>query len=150
MVLVAIPLHAIGTLPTRALAGRVVMDANNYYPERDGHIAELDSGALGSSELLARHLREARVVKVFNAMRAADLRDKSRPAGAQDRLGIPYAGDDTEARAVVAGLIDDMGFDPVDAGSLLGGRNQQPGTAVYGLTADAESVRAAVGNSSEP
>lgn len=147
VVLVAIPLKAIGSLPADALAGRIVIDANNYYPGRDGHVAELDAGELGSSELLARQLPGARVVKAFNTIYFERIAHEGRPPGSRERLAVPMAGDDPEAKQVVAGLIDDMGFDPVDAGSLADGRRQQPGTPVYNVPLGADGVRAALAQS---
>ncbi|MGA9858364.1 MAG: NADPH-dependent F420 reductase [Solirubrobacteraceae bacterium] len=145
VVLVAVPLHAIGELPAAELVGRIVIDANNYYPDRDGRIAELDAGDTGSSEMLAAALPGARVVKAFNTIYYERLAHENRPAGSPDRLAIPLAGDDPEAKRIVAGLINDMGFDPVDAGSLADGRNQQPGTPVYNQPVGADGVRAALG-----
>src|SRR2546421_455409 len=127
-----------------ATAGTVI-DANNYYPQRDGQIAELDSGEIGSSELLARKLPGARVVKAFNTMLYRRLMHEGRPRGAADRLAIPLAGDDAQAREMVARLIDDMGFDPIDAGTLADGRDQEPGTSVYNNPVVADRVREALG-----
>jgi 8-hydroxy-5-deazaflavin:NADPH oxidoreductase len=129
LVLVAIPLHAVGSLPPEPFAGKVVVDANNYYPGRDGQIAELDSGELTSSELLARQLPEATVVKAFNTMNYKTLAE----AGGRDEpLAIYLSGDDPAAKAQVADLIEAVGFAPVDMGSLReGGVQQQPGTPVY-------------------
>jgi predicted dinucleotide-binding enzyme len=141
VVVVAIPLRAIDALPTDLMADHIVIDANNYYPDRDGEIAQLDTGELGSSELLAQRLPGARVVKAFNTMNFEHLRDAGHPHGAQERLAIPLAGDDASAKQAVSQLIDDMGFDPVDAGTLSDGRRQQPGTPVYGQLLDAEGVR---------
>jgi predicted dinucleotide-binding enzyme len=142
---VAIPLVAIDTLPADAFDGRIVVDANNYYPGRDGHIAELDDGSIGSSELLARRLPGARVVKAFNTIFWERLMHEGRPPGTAERLAIPLAGDDEAAKQVVASIIDDMGFDPVNAGSLADGRRQEPGTPAYNLPAGADEVRAALG-----
>lgn len=144
VVLVAVPLAAVESLPAATLAGRVVIDANNYYPGRDGQIAELDEGRAGSSELLARRLPDARVVKAFNTIYFERLRQAGKPAGTAGRLAIPLAGDDAEAKRVVSELIDAMGFDPVDTGSLADGRRQQPGTPVYNQPLDADGVRAAL------
>jgi len=130
LVLVAIPLHAIDTLPPEPFAGKVVVDANNYYPGRDGQIAELDSGELTSSELLARQLPEATVVKAFNTMYFKTLGEAGHRA---DPLVIFLSGDDPAAKVKVAELIEEIGFAPVDLGSLHeGGALQQPGSAVYG------------------
>jgi predicted dinucleotide-binding enzyme len=145
IVVVAIPLVRIDSLPAAELDGKVVVDANNYYPQRDGQIAELNSGELGSSELLARMLPGAKVVKAFNTIYYKRLSGEGRPRDAGDRLAIPLAGDDTAAKQLVAGLIDDMGFDPVDAGSLADGRNQQPGTPAYNNPVGAAGVRQALG-----
>jgi predicted dinucleotide-binding enzyme len=132
-VLVAIPLGVYRDLPAEALSGRVVIDAMNYYSSRDGNIAELDDGSMTSSELLAAHAPQAKVVKAFNTMNWRLLRDRGKPGGGDDRLAIFLAGDDPEAKTLVAGLIDDIGFAPVDTGSLAeGGRRQQPGSPIYG------------------
>jgi 8-hydroxy-5-deazaflavin:NADPH oxidoreductase len=142
---VAIPLGRVAELPADAAAGKVVIDANNYYASRDGQIAELDDDRTTSSELLQRHLRGARVVKAFNTMRAQHLRDLGRPAGDPQRLALPISGDDDEAKRLVAGLIDEIGFDAVDAGSLAeGGRKHQPGSAAYGVDLTADELRAAL------
>ena len=148
VVVVAIPLVAIADLPADAFDRRIVIDANNYYPGRDGQIAELDGGSVGSSELLARRLPGARVVKAFNTIYFQRLMNEQRPPGHVDRLAIPLAGDDAAAKQLVASLIDDMGFDPVDAGSLADGRHQEPGTPVYNLPAGAAEVRAALDQAS--
>src|SRR3954468_23487430 len=101
LAVIAIPFKNYRDLPADALAGKIVIDTNNYYPSRDGHFAELDDDSTTSSELLARHLPGAAVVKAFNSMRSDSLRDKARPAGATGHLGIPISGDDLEAKQVV-------------------------------------------------
>jgi 8-hydroxy-5-deazaflavin:NADPH oxidoreductase len=145
LVLVAIPLGAIGELPAAAFAGKIVVDANNYYPGRDGQIPELDSDQTTSSELLARQLPAATVIKAFNTMYAATLRDQGHPESArEDRLVLYVAGDDPEAKGRVIELVEETGFAAVDTGSLaVGGRLQQPGSAVYTkevTPAEAESL----------
>jgi predicted dinucleotide-binding enzyme len=133
VVLVAIPFGKFRTLPERAFDGRVVIDAGNYYPERDGKFAELDNNETTSSELMAAHLKGARLVKGFNTIwfkHLASEGDTSRPL--EDRRAIFIAGDDSKAKEIVARLIEEIGFAAVDNGFLHeGGRNQQPGTAVY-------------------
>ena len=141
VVLVAIPLHAVPTLPAAELSGRIVIDADNYYPNRDGQIPKLDAGTTTSSEMLAAALPGARIVKAFNTIYFERLAAANRPAGDPERLAIPIAGDDAAAKRVVAGLIDEMGFDAVDGGALADGRHQQPGTPVYNEPAGAERVR---------
>jgi hypothetical protein len=119
-------------VPSDAVAGKVVIDANNYYPGRDGNLEELDSDRSTSSELLQAHLTGARVVKAFNAIQWMRLRNDGGPAGDPERLGIPISGDDTEAKRTVSELIDEIGFDPVDAGTLAeGGRKHQTGGPAY-------------------
>jgi predicted dinucleotide-binding enzyme len=132
VVVVAIPMGRYREVPSDAVAGKVVIDANNYYPGRDGHLEELDSDRTTSSELLQAHLPGARVVKAFNAIQWMRLRDDGRPAGDPERLGIPISGDDVEAKHTVSELIDQIGFDPVDAGNLAeGGRKHQTGGPAY-------------------
>jgi predicted dinucleotide-binding enzyme len=144
VVVEAIPLHAYETLPAQALAGRIVVDAANYYPGRDGTIEAIDSGAMTSTGLVARHLEGARVVKAFNTIYWEHIRDRGRPAGDPDRLGVPVASDDADAKRVVSDLIDQIGFDAVDGGSLAESRRQEPDTPVYGNPAGADGVRAAL------
>jgi hypothetical protein len=132
VVVVAIPMGRYRKVPTDAVAGKVVIDANNYYPQRDGHFEELDSDRTTSSELLQAHLPGAHVVKAFNAIQWMRLRDDGRPAADPERLAIPLSGDDEEAKRTVAELIDQLGFDPVDAGTLAeGGRKHQTGAPAY-------------------
>jgi predicted dinucleotide-binding enzyme len=146
VVLVAIPLGAYPDLPAEAFAGKIVIDANNYYPQRDGEIAELENGETTSSELLARHLSGARVVKSFNTMNSRPLGSEGRPnAPRAERLAIYLAGDDGAAKDVVSGLIDEVGFAPVDTGTLHdGGARQQPGSPIYSNPMTAEDADAAV------
>jgi predicted dinucleotide-binding enzyme len=134
VIVVAVPLNALEELPASDMAGRIVVDAMNYYPNRDGHIPELDSDELTSSELTARHLARSRVVKSFNTMRSADLGERGdTDADYDDRLAMFIAGDDDDAKMIVAGLIDEFGFAPLDVGNLRdGGRQLQPGSPVYG------------------
>ncbi len=133
LVVVSVPFGRYRELPTDGFGGKVVIDTNNYYPQRDGHVDDLDSDRTTSSELLQHHLPDARVVKAFNAIYWERLRDDGRPAGDPARIGIPISGDDEDAKRTVAALIDQIGFDAVDAGTLAeGGRKHQPGSPVYG------------------
>ena len=120
-VVVSIPFGRYRELPSEGIAGKIVIDTNNYYPQRDGSFQQLDSDRTTSSELLQAHLPSARVVKAFNAMVWTRLRDEGRPAGDEGRFGIPVSGDDEQAKQIVAELIDEIGFDPVDAGTLAAG-----------------------------
>jgi hypothetical protein len=133
LVVVSIPFRAYREVPVEPLAGKVVMDTNNYYAQRDGHFAELDDGSTTSSELLQRHLVKAHVVKVFNNIFFRHLASLARPRGAADRSALAIAGDDPGAKATVAAFLDMIGYDSVDAGPLgAGGRTFQVGTPAYG------------------
>jgi predicted dinucleotide-binding enzyme len=132
LVVVTIPFRAFQAVPAGPLAGKVVLDTCNYYPQRDGHFPELDSGALTSSELIQRHLAESAVVKVFNNIFFKHLESLSRPSGAPDRSFLPIAGDEPEATAAVTAFLNSIGYGAVDAGPLAEGWRQQPGTPVYG------------------
>lgn len=133
VVLIAIPFGKYETLPAEAFEGKVVVDANNYYPQRDGDFPALDSGETTSSELLARHLKGARVVKGFNTIwfeHLAKQGDTSLPV--EERRAIFIAGDDEEAKQTVSRLVEEIGFAAADTGALAeGGRRQQVGAAVY-------------------
>jgi predicted dinucleotide-binding enzyme len=144
LVLVAVPFGRYRELPADHLAGKIVVDANNYYPQRDGHVAELDSDQTTSSEMLASHLDGASVVKVLNSMEAGVLGSSGRlDAPLDQRLALYLAGDDPEAKRVVAGLVEQIGFAPVDTGSLAdGGRRQQPGAPLYGYGANLTKAEA--------
>ena len=134
VVVLAVPFIRYRDLPVQQLTSKIVIDTSNYYPDRDGHHAELDSGDATSSEVIAAALPGARLVKAINTMYWERLRAAGQPRGSHGRLAIPLAGDDAEAKSVVAKLIDEIGFDPVDTGSLrAGGRRQQPGSAIYNV-----------------
>jgi 8-hydroxy-5-deazaflavin:NADPH oxidoreductase len=131
LVLVSTPLTAYPSLPAAALAGKTVLDTGNYYPERDGQIAALDSRELTDSEYLASHLPGASVAKVFNNIFFLHLQNLARPAGAADRTYLPVAGDDA-AVAAVAVFLNSIGYGTAGYGPLAEGWRQQPGTPVYG------------------
>ena len=132
LVVVSIPVKAIGDVPAKPLAGKPVLDTGNYYPQRDGQIEVLDNGALTSSALLQRHLPDAHVVKVFNNIFFRHLASLPRPSGAPDRSALPIAGDDAAAKEAVTAYLDSIGYDAVDAGTLADSWRQEPGTPVYG------------------
>jgi 8-hydroxy-5-deazaflavin:NADPH oxidoreductase len=133
VVLVAVPFGKYETLPVEAFEGKVVIDAGNYYPQRDGNFAQLDGDETTSSELVASHLKGARLVKGFNTIwfeHLAKQGDASLPL--DERRAIFIAGDDEGAKQTVARLVEEIGFAAVDTGSLgEGGRRQQVGTPVY-------------------
>jgi predicted dinucleotide-binding enzyme len=132
LVVVTIPLKNYRSVPVEPLAGKIVVDTNNYYPQRDGRIRELDEGSTTSAELLQAHLPTSKVVKAFNHLSAAALATDGQPAGTPTRRALVIAGDDPAAKAVVSRLIDQFGFDVVDAGPLSEGWRTQPGTPGYG------------------
>jgi predicted dinucleotide-binding enzyme len=141
VVALAIPMSGWRDLPAEALAGKVVVDIMNHYPERDGPIPELEQG-LGTSELIARQLPGARVVKAFNAIMANDLQNNPRPAGAPDRKALPIAGDDAQAKAQVAALVEQVGFDAVDAGPLVEGWRFERARPAYCIPMDRATLSA--------
>lgn len=143
LVVLAVPVKAVPELPAEALAGKVVVDANNYYPDRDGPIAAIDDGT-PSSRWTADHLGGATVIKAFNTMRSQHLHDFGREAGDARRVAVPVAGDDEAAKERVLALVEELGFDAVDAGGLDDSWRQQPGTPVYGADLDAGSTRDAL------
>jgi predicted dinucleotide-binding enzyme len=125
----AIPFGEYETLPADTLAGKTVICASNYYPERDG---DIDFDGRTHTELIADHLEDSRVMKAFNTMHYETLRDESRPdADLADRLVVFVAGDDALAKATVADLIEDTGFAPIDMGRLANGRLMEPGARIY-------------------
>ena len=121
IVVVSVPLKNYRKVPVEPLAGKIVIDTNNYYPQRDGHIPELDNESTTTSELLQAHLSTSKVVKAFNHIYAADLTTHGQPAGAKNRRALVIAGDDKDAKASVTHLLDQFGFDTVDAGPLREG-----------------------------
>ena len=130
-VVVTVPLRAYRDVPVQPLAGKVVIDTNNYYPERDGVFDALEDGSGTTGELLQGHLSQARVVKGLNNIWFEHLRSLARPAGSPDRSALPIAGDDADAKRAVAELFDSLGFDTVDAGPLAENWRTQRDTPVY-------------------
>jgi predicted dinucleotide-binding enzyme len=143
IVLLAIPLKDYTTLPADDLRGRIVIDAMNYYPDRDGNIAALDSGKSTSSEMVAAHLPGARVVKAFNTIWFEHLKTKgNKSAPIDQRRAIFISGDDADAKAAVSHLIEEIGFGPYDVGSLAASNRQQPDSAVYNKDVTVADARA--------
>jgi 8-hydroxy-5-deazaflavin:NADPH oxidoreductase len=141
IVVVTIPLRAIGTVPVAPLKGKIVVDTNNYYPQRDGRISELDDESTTTAELLQRHLPESRVVKAFNHIYAAELTTHGQAKGTPNRRALVIAGDDAAAKRTVTEMIDRFGFDVVDAGALKEGWRIQRDTPGYGPRRTAEELR---------
>jgi len=147
LVVVTIPEAKIRDLPKDLFAGVpddvVVVDTGNYYPrERDGRIDDIEAGMLESRWVAQRLGRP--VIKAFNNIYAKHLMELGRPAGSRGRIALPVAGDDARAKGVVLRLVDELGFDAVDAGGLDQSWRQQPGTPVYAADFDADGVRRAL------
>lgn len=142
IVVIAIPLEAYRSVPAAPLVGKVVIDANNYYPDRDGRIPELDQHQTTTSEMLAKHLPESRIIKAFNAIRMDDLLNDGLPASAAERRALPIAGDDAQGKVIVTALLDEFGFDAVDAGGLAEGWRFEAGTPVYCVPLNQEQLKA--------
>ena len=140
LVVVTVPLKNYKSVPVEPLAGKIVLDTNNYYPQRDGHFPSLDAETTTTSELLQAHAPKSKVVKAFNHIYAADLTKDGQPAGTPNRRALVIAGDDVEAKATVTGLLDTIGFDTVDAGPLAEGWRIQRGTPGYGPRRNAEEL----------
>lgn len=143
----AVPFGVIQQLEPSWFDDRIVVDVSNYYPDRDGHVPALDDDTTTSSELVAQHLTGATVVKAMNTIHWRHLLAEPALPGVDGRRAIPLAGDDEEAKSLVAQVIDGMGFDTFDVGGLADGRQLQPGTALYGpkMSVDEISELVAVG-----
>ncbi len=151
VVLIAIPFGRYQTLPAKAFGGKIVIDTGNYYPNRDGRIPELDGGQTTSSELMSAHLQGARLVKAFNTIyyvHLAEQGDANLPF--EDRRAIFIAGDDSQAKEIVAELIGEIGFAAVDTGPLHdGGKRQQPESVIYNRNLTAREARETLGQTPE-
>ncbi|AOR31981.1 NADP oxidoreductase [Streptomyces fodineus] len=152
VVVVTVPLKAVPSLPSGLLDGAAegvaVIDTGNYYPkERDGRIAAIEDDGLTESRWTEQPLGHP-VIKAFNGTYAQDILDRPRPAGDPGRIALPVAGDDAVAKAKVRALIDELGFDTVDAGGIDDSWRQQPDTPVYGLRDGVEGVQKALAQAS--
>src|SRR6476661_6653638 len=121
VVVVTIPLKSYREVPVEPLRGKIVIDTNNYYPQRDGHVAELDDESTTVSELLQAHLPESHVVKAFNNISSVHLLELARPSGDPERSALAIAGDDAAAKQRVTAFFDSIGYDTLDAGPLAEG-----------------------------
>lgn len=139
VVLEAIPFGRYASLPAKELEGKILISAANYYPQRDGKI---ELGGLSQTEFVAKHLPKVRVVKAFNTIyyqHLATMGDTN--LSLEDRIAIYIAGDDTEAKTVVSKLIEEIGFAPIDTGSLANSKIQEPGAAIYNKPMKAREAR---------
>ena len=142
VVMVAVPLRAYASVPVEPLAGKIVLDTNNYYPQRDGNIAALDEKTDTSSGLLQKHLPTSRVVKAFNHIQAASIATDGTPAGTPNRRALALAGDDPEALEFAQKLYDQFGFDAVVVGGLADSWRVETNQPAYGVRQNADELRA--------
>lgn len=131
IIIAAIPLVAYKNISAEALAGKIVVDTMNYYPERDGVMAEIHTDDIASSEHVQSHFHQSRVVKAINNMDWVRLLTRARPAGAEDRNALPVASD--EAKVAVINLLDAQGYDAVDMGNLPDSWKSEPTMPAYVL-----------------
>jgi 8-hydroxy-5-deazaflavin:NADPH oxidoreductase len=141
IIVVTIPLKSLSDVPAAPLAGKVVIDTLNYYPQRDGHVADLDNEKTTTSEIVQAHLATSKIVKAFNHIYAAELTTHGQPAGSPNRRALAIAGNDSAAKREVAALIDQFGFDTVDMGLLSESWRIQRDTPGYGPRRTAEELR---------
>lgn len=150
LVVVTIPLKAVTDIPAHLLEGRIVIDTNNYYPQRDGQIAELDDESTTTSELVARHFAGARVVKAFNHIPATEITDHAQAPGTDGRRALAVYGDDAAAVEQVSGLIDAIGFDVVNGGGLAESWRIQRDTPGYIPHFTADELREKLAEATRP
>lgn len=131
LVILAVPLHKYRTLDAGLLAGKTVIDVMNYWAPTDGEIDDFEYDPRTSSEIIQEFLVGARLVKSLNHIGYHELEEDGQPAGAEDRRALALAGDHDDSKSSVAGFIDRLGYDPVDAGPLTAGRAYQPGTEIF-------------------
>lgn len=141
-VVVTVPLHAIDRLPVEQLAGKIVLDTNNYYFERDGRIEALDKGETTTSELLQTRIPTARIAKAFNHIYASEILTDGTPAGTSNRRALATAGDDAEAVAFVTRFYDEAGFDTVNVGPLSESWRVERDRPAYVIRQNAEELTA--------
>ena len=141
-VIVTVPLKALDTVPVAPLAGKVVLDTNNYYWERDGHILELDEKQITTSQMLQRHLPESKVAKAFNHIGAAEILTAGAPQGTPGRRALATASDSADAAQLVTEVYDAFGYDTVNIGPLADSWRVERDTPAYGVRQDADELRA--------
>ncbi len=145
IVMLMVPFSDFASIAPATLAGKIVLDTTSYYPVRDGHIAALDNGSRGSSELVVDHFKGAFIVKGFNAIAEEEMERDARPSGTPNRRAVPIAGDVDTAKQAISGLLDRLGFDVVDAGPLSEGWRFEQGRPAYGVALDSAGLIQALG-----
>ena len=148
--IVATPITAVESIPVAPLRGKVVIATINYFPQRDGHIAEIDDGTLTVPGVLQRHLPDSKVVRAFSMLDAADMSGDGHQKGDQKRRAIAIAGDDAAAKRLVTGLIDEFGFDAVDLGALAESWRVDPGQKGFVTRQTAAELRANAATARRP
>ncbi len=143
---VAIPLSTVDQVPVGPLAGKVVIATINYFPERRGHIAEIDNGTTTAPGLLQRHLPQSKVVRAFNMINAEEMSHDGHPAGDPRRRALALAGDDVEAKQLVAELYDQFGFDALDIGPLSESWRLDAGQPAFVAHQDLDQLKRNVAN----
>lgn len=142
VVVVTVPLKAIDQIPVEPLAGKIVLDTNNYYPGRDGQIPALDAGETTTSQMLQEHLPTSKVVKAFNHIPSADITTDVAPAGTPDRRALAVSSDHPEAVEFATRLYDELGFDAVDVSPLSESWRVERDRPAYVVRQNAEQLRA--------
>jgi predicted dinucleotide-binding enzyme len=150
IVVVAVPLRKYHTLDPGLLAGRTVIDAMNYWAPIDGEIDDFENDVRSSSEIVQAYLAGSEIVKTLNHIGYRDLEEDGREPGAEGRRALALAGGNNKAKAIVAGFIDRLGFEPVDAGPLEAGRVFQPGTEIFNGSHTDEQLRSILAADREP
>jgi len=143
IVILALPLAKYRSLDPYLFDGKIVVDAMNYWAPTDGELADFET-SISSSEVVARHLKGARLLRSFNHMGYHEIDGEARPAGDPERRALAIAGDDEAARQKLATVIDRIGFDPVDAGSLAASQAFDVGTPIFGATLNRQAMLAAL------
>lgn len=150
IVLIAVPLTAIDALPVEELRGKQLLDAVNYYPDRDGDVDVLATRQTTTSELLASHLPDSHITKAFNAIPMTQLETDGLPAATPGRRALPLAGDDKAGKAAASALYDAFGFDTVDAGALAEGWRFERGMPSYCVRMTQQELEDALAQASRP
>jgi len=145
IILLTVPIHSFQEIPSHSFDGKVVIDATNYWEPVDGPIERYGVDRSKTSALVQAHFSGARVVKGLNQLGYHDVEDGARAPGTPDRLGVAVAGDDGKAKVVAMGFIDQLGFDPVDAGALVHGERLGPGGPAFGALLSAKDLAQKIG-----
>lgn len=149
LVILAIPLHKYRTVPSDMLAGKIVIDAMNYWEPTDGRTDDFETGAR-SSEVIRDHFAAARVVKTLNHIGYHEIETDARPLGHDERRALAVVGDDEDAVGTVAEVIERLGFDAVPLSGLSAGTALEPGGAIFGARHDVDALRAVIELSTQP